>query len=219
MFTIASYVFLVILGVVAVVHVISCIKVKRRARDITKPFLVPLVVLFYLASTVTPMWFLIVALLFGLGGDIFLIFQTNNQKAFLLGAACFLVGHVFYILLFASTTSWFAKASPWSLLAVVPYALFGFAMYRFLKNSLGPMKVPIIAYMVVILTASFVALTRWPSSSPASFWLVLSGTWLFITSDSLITLEYFKHRAVWNSGLVMITYILAQFFFAVGFLA
>ena len=218
MFTIISYIFIILLAALSVFHVGSCIGTKRRAVAVSKPFLMPLVILFYIASTVTPSWLLIVALFCGLGGDVFLIFRKTSQKAMMLGLACFLIGHVFDFILFASTTSWFATASPFALLIAIPYAFYGIAMFRVLKDDSGTMKVPTAVYLLVILLASIVASTRWPSTSPISFWLVLVGTWSFIASDSLLAIEYFKKKPVWNHGLVMITYIVAQFLIATGFL-
>ena len=73
-----KYLFLGLLLIATVWHLIESWNDNMRRRRFTKPFLIPLILLYYLVSTSHPIWFLVLALIFSWLGDVFLMFQGNT---------------------------------------------------------------------------------------------------------------------------------------------
>jgi uncharacterized membrane protein YhhN len=92
---------------------------------------------------------IVAGLALGVAGDIALL--GESQAAFMAGLGAFLLGHVAYVIAIATVippASWLAGAS---YLAVLPVAVAGFALVK-LWPRLGTMRVPVIAYVLVIVT-------------------------------------------------------------------
>jgi len=205
------------LGVVSAIHLVGCVKDNKTVIRVTKPFLVPLVILIMVASTSSINWLVVVGLLFGLGGDICLIFREETPKAFLAGLLSFMLGHVVYIIAFSLGTGFFEAIQWWSLLFMIPYLLVALFLHKSLKDHMGKMKVPAMVYMGVILTMSVFALLRAFSANPLTFWFVFTGSVLFVVSDTILAFEHFKNMSVYNHAAVMATYITAQLLIALGY--
>ena len=88
--------------------------------------------------------FLMVGMIFCLGGDIFLALPGKNM--FLFGLVCFLMGHVFYAVAFFYT----AGFNSWSGTGAVISTLAGLGVFLWLRPHLGFMKIPVICYILVI---------------------------------------------------------------------
>lgn len=213
----AQILLLAALAADSVLHLAACIKENVKLIRATKPFLVPIIVAFYLVSAALPNPLVVVGLLFGLGGDVFLIFRKTSQKALLIGLLSFMIGHVVYIIAYLAAPGYFAM-DWWAVLLLVPYPLAALVLYRALKDDLGTMKVPAMVYMCVILVMGAFSMLRVFSVTPASFWLVVAGSTSFIVSDAILAYEQFKKITLLNHAVVMATYIAAQFCIMLGFL-
>ena len=88
--------------------------------------------------------FLVIGMIFCLGGDIFLALPAKNM--FLSGLVSFLVGHVFYATAFFYT----AGFNPWSVIGLAMSTLAGIGVFLWLRPHLGSMKIPVIGYILVI---------------------------------------------------------------------
>jgi uncharacterized membrane protein YhhN len=139
-------------------------------------------------------------LVLGVTGDILLMFPSF----FLPGLVSFLIGHVFYI--FA-----FYPEAKLKFLYSIPLWILGISMAYYLQDKTGDMLIPVLFYLVVILTMSWMALCRNPSS-PSYKSLVL-GSLLFVFSDTCLALIKFTGLETGhNSAWVMSSYYLAQYF-------
>lgn len=155
-----------------------------------------------------------VGLFFGCLGDIFLML---NENMFVAGLASFLIGHILYVIAFSKQTSAKALSKHKSYILIAGIlASFSYYLYNILKPSLGPLKIPVILYIIVIAAMAFFAYTRRYQTNTLSFIICLIGALLFIFSDSILALNKFVAYLA-NSGLyIMSSYILAQYFITLG---
>ncbi len=155
-----------------------------------------------------------VGLFFGCLGDIFLML---NENMFVAGLASFLIGHILYVIAFSKQTSAKALSKHKSYILIAGIlASFCYYLYSILQPSLGPLKIPVILYIIVIAAMAFFAYTRRYQTNTLSFIICLIGALLFIFSDSILALNKFVAYLA-NSGLyIMSSYILAQYFITLG---
>lgn len=155
-----------------------------------------------------------VGLFFGCLGDIFLML---NENMFVAGLASFLIGHILYVIAFSKQTSAKALSKHKSYILIAGIlASFCYYLYSILQPSLGPLKIPVILYIIVIAAMTFFAYTRRYQTNTLSFIICLIGALLFIFSDSILALNKFVAYLA-NSGLyIMSSYILAQYFITLG---
>ncbi|MGW8303969.1 MAG: lysoplasmalogenase family protein, partial [Desulfobacterales bacterium] len=88
--------------------------------------------------------FLLIGMIFCLGGDVFLALPA--PKMFLFGLISFLLGHVFY----AAAFFYSAGFNQWAGIGLAISALAGAAVFLWLRSHLGAMKIPVIFYILVI---------------------------------------------------------------------
>jgi uncharacterized membrane protein YhhN len=151
---------------------------------------------------------LVAALLCSAAGDAFL--AQNGERPFLGGLASFLLAHVLYVVLFASTGEAFLIfAETWRPAAAVLMLLFvGVLLLRLWARIDATLRIPVAAYAAAILAMGISALTL-----PVP--LVILGAALFMVSDGLLAAERFMlaaaapHRA-WSGRAVWLLYYAAQ---------
>lgn len=140
-----------------------------------------------------------------------LVFSTVGDATlrwFVVGLTAFLIGHLFYIAAFRRVAS-FSLWKGLSLLALIPFAIW---MGMRLVQSLGSQDetfliVPVIAYIVVILTMCFIAFLTGNV-------FAIVGSVLFVISDSVLAWNMFVDSIHLSGVYVMTTYYAAQFFIA-----
>jgi uncharacterized membrane protein YhhN len=147
---------------------------------------------------------LVAGLLFGMVGDICLVFPAG----FVMGLASFLVGHLFYVVAFSSGGSWGAQ----TLLLLVPIVLVAALMLRFLWPHLGRMRGAVMVYVLVIAVMVWRAAVRAvaPATPPASGALALAGAGLFMVSDAVLATDRFARPFSAANAVVMVTYYAGQ---------
>ncbi|HEX3043474.1 MAG TPA: lysoplasmalogenase [Bacillota bacterium] len=234
--------------VIFAAHLWAIILKNQTGRDptisvkhLTKTLLVPLIILFFIISAPERNWLIVTALFLGFLGDVLLIMEEKSIKGVFLkaGLAAFLMGHIVYIIVFLQSTSFLKIVPGWFYLCAIPYIVYGAFMYTKLKNSANPllfksMKLPVIIYMVVILTMSFSSLCLVWRGVDRLFWFPFLGSLFFVASDSLQVYKRFiksktpkqkpseQENDVWYVEKydlpIMITYILAQLFITLGFI-
>ena len=87
----------------------------------------------------------LIGLLFSFGGDLALLFQ-EKRKPFMIGLVFFLIAHIAYSVVFTLI----GKASPWDLVSAAVLLAIGLAFYQLIKANLGAMRIPVIAYILII---------------------------------------------------------------------
>jgi uncharacterized membrane protein YhhN len=164
-----------------------------RQRWATKPLLMPVL----MAGRDRPAQR---ALALGGAGDVALL--GSSQTAFTAGLACFLAGHVAWIVALRQRPGGGCLRARPALAA--PYvAAFG-AMNAYLWRRTGQDRIPVIVYSSTLLAMSLTALD---SGSPRT----AAGGTLFLASDTLLALGKFGDLQLpAHEGLVMATYASAQ---------
>jgi sterol desaturase/sphingolipid hydroxylase (fatty acid hydroxylase superfamily)/uncharacterized membrane protein YhhN len=147
---------------------------------------------------------LLLALVFSLGGDVFLMLPGNY---FIPGLASFLVAHIFYIALFRQGQPWFpSKRALFAVLAV------GAVMYSIVWGGLGDpvLKIAVAAYVTVISLMAAQAIGRADALGDAAARRVAIGACIFMVSDSLIAINKFVTPVALSSLWILATYYTAQ---------
>ncbi len=148
-------------------------------------------------------WGLLAALLLSAAGDITL--ELEGEQSFMVGVGFFLLAHVAYI---GRMLPLMPNNNLWLL---IPLIIYGIIIVRLLLPKLGVLKIPVLAYVVVILSMGVAALLHAPFS-----WIVLLGAGSFIFSDSAIAIDKFIRPIPQRDLIVMISYYLAQWLLVSG---
>lgn len=186
-------------------------------RYLTKPLLMPLLAIFYAQSAIKPAGLILAALFCAFLGDVFLLW-SEKQLLFTAGLFSFLLGHVFYIIVFGQSVRSLSGVPVWFCISLIPYGVYGFLIYRIISPNLQALKVPTVLYMIVIIVMSFSSLLRVWVFNGYSFWLPFLGSLLFLTSDSLLAIQNFKAKIRNGEVLVMGTYVWGQLSIILGLL-
>ena len=205
---------------VALVNLIACGMGDDTIRMITKPLLMPALAFFFIKSAPQTVLsrYVLAALAFSFLGDTLLMFTGSNSMFFTLGLAAFLLAHLVYIVINISAVSTPASGFKvqWQDL---PFFLYGFVIFGFLKDDLGQMYFPALAYAVVICIMGLTARKRWKRTDNTSFWYVMSGALMFMLSDTLLAFNKFSSPIPQADLWIMSTYIIAQFLIIRGLIA
>jgi uncharacterized membrane protein YhhN len=186
----------------------------------SKPLLMPLLLLYFLASYQFKLdrrsLMVALALLLSCAGDVSLMGQGTAR--FIAGLSCFLLAHIAYIFIFIRNddTQSFSFRISWKLL--LPMLFYIIALMVLLVPGSGPMIAPILIYGLTILMMWYTASLRFGIRSPYQNWQVIIGATLFVLSDSMIGLNRFYFELPQSGFLIMSTYIGAQFLIINGLL-
>jgi uncharacterized membrane protein YhhN len=206
-----------LLVAVAVVLLAALLGFERRGRSwgvlLTKT---PLSCLFILAAAIQihpPSAFfplVLVGLVFCLGGDVLL--ALPQPRAFLWGLIAFLLGHVCYVLAFFHA----AQPNAWTWAGAPAAALGSGWVVRWLWPHLGPMKGPVLAYVVIItlMVAGALSVLGEGGLKPAGRILVAAGALSFYLSDLFVARERFVQSAFLNRLVGLPLYYAGQFLLA-----
>lgn len=205
-------------GAILAIHIYGGLVGNAGVANNSKPFILISLIVFYVMSAKklkkNAFFKLILAgLIFSLGGDVLLIFQTGSSGFFIGGLASFLVAHVMYIFAFTKTYRRdhdipLIKRHGWMMLGVFAYA---YLFFKGLQDHLGEMIGPVMIYTVAISLMLILAINRYRRVSDSSFWTIFFGALLFVASDSLLAWNKFVDPLPLSNLSIMLTYGLAQF--------
>ncbi len=192
----------------------DCYDSERHGKRRLKPFLMPLLTVFYVSSADQISLLVTAGLLLGGLGDTLLI-HKQNRKALLGGTAAFLAGHLCYVLRFLQDFRWGAFPE-WIIPVLLGYAVYAavFApkLFPHVDQKLLP---PVIVYMIGLLGMSILAFLRLSTGEDAGRVLVWIGSLCFVVSDTILSFSIFAKGS--HCG-VMETYLAAQVLITIGFL-
>jgi uncharacterized membrane protein YhhN len=186
----------------------------RRTETWAKPAtLVALIVAALLlgaADTSAGLW-LLVALAFGLAGDVLLLGDSDTR--FRLGLAAFLVGHLVFVVSFARLglhqPGWLWAS--WLVLFGCLIATRRVVPATFLRGGRA-LAVPVALYTVVI---GAMVIFAFDTGEP----LIAVGAAVFAASDSILAVHRFVSPRPWAPVTVMVTYHVGQALIVAGLLA
>lgn len=180
---------------------------QTEMRFFTKPLLLPILILIYFSTAKSEKIKLdqpfVIGLVLSFFGDLFLLFEWG----FLLGLGSFLMAHVFYIISFKNKV----QHQIWKFWPII-LSLYAAILLVFLYPYLNEMKIPVAIYAVVICTMMYSAIKTNNRN-------LIIGALLFVISDTLLSVNLFVQSFLILNFLVMITYILAQWFLVKGILS
>lgn len=153
------------------------------------------------------------ALIFSLTGDILLMFVNTNPNFFIGGLIAFLIAHLMYIAVFYKSRNETANTLP----IIVILLIYASIIFYFLKDGLGDMLIPVLAYLLVILIMAATAFLR-KRANKNSYILIFVGAVFFMISDSLLALNKFHEPLPLSNISIILTYALAQYFIVLGIL-
>lgn len=197
---------LIILGLVFLVDLSFIALGKQELRVFSKTLLLPLLLVYFFFQKGRERkregLLFALGLFFSFLGDTFLLWHSY----FLFGLGSFFLAHVLYSITFFKLQK--RKVPLWLLGIVGVYLV---SLVGFLYPHLGPMKVPVVAYAVVI---SVMFLMAYQTSSKKLLW----GAVLFLISDSLLAISLFYYSSLGFSLGVMLFYVASQSLLTLGML-
>ncbi len=145
---------------------------------------------------------ILVGLVFSLAGDVLLMLPSDQ---FMLGLVSFLIAQICYIVAFTSS-----RGFSFGWLSLVLVVVYGAIVYLLLAPHLGGMRLPVIAYMIVILMMAWQAWERWSALGERGALLAFIGAVLFVLSDTLLAVNRFRGEFAAERVLTLGTYYAAQ---------
>lgn len=158
---------------------------------------------------------ILVGLVFGAIGDIALL--GRSSRAFVGGLVAFLIGHLAYVAaacVLVSPSEWLSGGSGIAL-AAIPLVAGGLAL-GWLWPKLGSMRVPVIVYVLTIVTMVVAAIAVWRTHAlpdPQRTWLLI-GAVLFFISDIAVARDKFVAKGFANRGWGLPAYFAGQLMIA-----
>jgi uncharacterized membrane protein YhhN len=157
---------------------------------------------------------ILLGLVLGAVGDVALLGKSN--RAFMGGLVAFLLGHLAYVVACLHTVGGprvtFELAGPY---AIIP-ALVGAGALRWLWPRLGKMRIPVIVYVVVIVSMviAAIALARSGALSHDARVRFAVGAVLFFISDFAVARDKFVEKGFSNRAWGLPSYYAGQLFIA-----
>ena len=189
-------------------------------RVVSKPLILLSLIFYFLLNRIgmkqTLSLYTLLALVFSLLGDIFLLFDQISATFFVLGLGSFLLAHICYAFCFYLQRSSRIRLDFWIMTLLL--TSYGVALYSILYIHLGNIKIPVALYILFILLMVITAYNRKGNVSDKGFFLVFIGALSFIISDSLLAINKFLIPLPYSNFLVMGTYATAQYLIIRGLL-
>ncbi|MDD3266393.1 MAG: lysoplasmalogenase [Burkholderiales bacterium] len=185
-----------------------------NARYIIKPLLT-IVLILYMHNNTRPSLnrsLVTFALGFSFIGDVLLLIP-DKPNYFIFGLVAFLLAHICYIITFITNfkpNETYLTSRPITAIISIVFVSAGL-LYSFLFKYLGEMLIPVTIYMVIIITMVVTATLRSSLVGKKSFYSVLSGSFFFLISDSILAINKFAIKVPFSGFWIMLTYMLAQY--------
>ena len=177
--------------------------------SVAKPMVTVSLLGYYIYSVRNQDVKVILALVFALFGDIFLL--IGSEHFFILGLGSFLVMQILYTVIFLKNLSKSKTSMIWSAIIILVFALI---VYFALQSQLGELKIPVLLYMIALSSMVWSAFNR--SRKILGYTWVAFGSILFMASDTI--LAWNKFLTPWNhhQAVIMLTYMAAQYLIIMG---
>lgn len=205
----------------SLVDIVFVLEVNSEMRFYSKPLILfGLIVYFYrftkpIASTLLTKAILS-ALIFSWIGDILLLWSN----LFVYGLGAFLMAQICYIIGFRLAQRGSIQLEQMNFIKIfffnLPIYLTAAFTFYLINPNLGSMRIPVIIYIIVIVSMVATARDRFKKCNSASFWQVFIGAVLFFISDGAIALSRFFKDFPESGIVIMGTYVIAQLLIVMG---
>lgn len=213
-----KYLFLTLFIVATGMHLYASKTLNQKLRNITKPFILLLLLGFYVSSAEKVLTPMILALLFSWLGDVLLI--GKGVKWFAAGGVSFMAGHVCFIISY-NTQIGFSNLNIAEIL--IPAVIYASAVV-FVFTKLKPylLKVlfyPMFCYLLTNGSMNCFALFRLLSHPCQATVITFVGALLFFVSDCCLFFVRFKKDGLQKTHfVVMLTYSVGELLIVLGML-
>lgn len=205
----STVLFLATVAVSAAFAVAAAVKDDRAGTWVFKP-LTTLVVLLGAAFLVQPgappyRALVVLGLACSLAGDVLLMLPRDRFAA---GLAAFLLAHLAYIAAFSLGNPPGVR----QVAGLLPFAAAAGAVAWYVWPALGRLRLPVLAYTLVIAVMAWRAATRGgaPGVTPSGFFFAFGGACLFVASDAILAVRRFRHPSRVAHGVELGLYWAAQ---------
>lgn len=182
-------------------------KIFSFFKPLTTIFIILIALIVFKKTSSTYSAAMIVALIFALVGDVFLI----NSKYFLQGLSSFLIAHIVFIVGFTSLYGF-----SWHLIPLVLLVIIVGGYYSFLRKVLGSYSIPVLIYITVIAVMNWQAIGLVINNGKPVFFGIAIASLLFTVSDSIIAYSEFKKPFNSAEALILSTYWVSIFIFTIA---
>ncbi|MBK9149542.1 MAG: lysoplasmalogenase [Saprospiraceae bacterium] len=178
-------------------------------RIVAKPLIMATLLGFYISKVQKQSYALLSAMIFALLGDAFLLFTSDDF--FIIGLSCFLLMQILYTTVFLKDRS---RKTPVVYGAAAAIIICGLFLLYYLWPALNAMQIPVALYTAAITVMVISAILR--SDSIRAYPWVVAGVLLFMVSDGVLAVGKFREALPLQHYIVMLTYMLAQYFIVTG---
>lgn len=160
---------------------------------------------------------ILAALILSFFGDCLLLFAGENAGFFIGGLVAFLIAHVLYSqAFFRDFKNDPQEAKVYGHLMLFLMGAFSLSYYSMIRDYLGDLRIPVLAYIFVISVMAILAGYRYRRVNLLSFRLIYTGALCFVISDSALAYNKFVEPFTWSGIVIMSTYMLAQYLITMG---
>ena len=187
-----------------------------KHKNVSKAFLVPMILVYYLTSVNDVDAILVAALAASWLGDVLLMPQGNAW--FTAGGISFMLSHFLFIGVYVSRIDFSLVRLYCIIPAVVLYAGVSAVIIRILKPSMPKnMVIPVYIYLLANSAMNVFSLMQLICNANAASLIAYIGALLFFVSDcTLFIVRYYKNGKFHSYFLCMLTYILGEFLITQG---
>jgi uncharacterized membrane protein YhhN len=214
-------IFILVFIAVSIGDLLASVISNHQLELICKPLILLSLIGYYMAVAESRSYIFIRALFFSWVGDVLLLFSSRTEIFFITGLIAFLISHVLFIQVYKhhrNSTIQNELLGTQKVRYALPIILASTGLIVILYNSLGPLKIPVMGYALVLCVMVLTALFRYGRTNSESFWMVFVGALLFMSSDSLLAINKFLTPVMGAGPVIMLTYIGAQYLIVEGIL-
>ena len=199
-----------------IIHLYASMMRIKALRNISKIFIIPLLIILYIISTNTIKPFFIAALLFSWLGDLFLI--KKGYLFFSFGGISFGLAHIFFMVTYFP----YIHLNGIELIIVCIIALLYLTIvaiyFKNLRTYLPKLLFPpMVLYLLANASMNCFAFALFISNpSILTFIIYIGGLLFFISDCNLFAVRFMVEDKKQNHFIVMLTYIIAELLIVIG---
>ncbi len=213
-----TYVFIAAFAAFSAVHLYASLRCNKPLRAVTKVFLLPMLLGWYLTAAQAPQGLVIAAVAASWVGDVLLIF---GPVGFAVGGTSFFVSHLCFAAAYCMHVD-FALVPVWLIVfAPLAYTTAAVLVLRGLSGHIEPksLYIGMTGYLVVNGVMNCFALFQLVTLPCLASAVMYAGALCFFVSDSILFYVRFRNGQPFKTHFgVMLTYLLAEFLIVSGFL-
>ncbi len=213
-----NYVFIAAFAAFSAVHLYASWRCDKLLRAVTKVFLLPALLGWYLTTVQTPLEIVVAAVVTSWLGDVLLIFGpvgfAVGGMSFFLSHLCFAAAYCMHVD-FTLVPLWLMIASPLAYMAAVAL------VFRGLVGHVKPRSLyaGMMGYLIVNGVMNCFALFQLVTLPCPATAIMYAGALSFFVSDSILFYVRFRKGQPFKTHFgVMLSYLLAEFLIVAGFI-